>query len=100
MIVCTCRVIGQNAHSFTPLLGALLFLQVLNANPEFVTKMCKLCLFILPCLQGEGTMVFKTVVLSPFMCYFCLHGILGKETGSANNYLLYRKVCTMEKRFL
>lgn len=79
---------------------ALLFLQVLNAKPEVVTKMCKLCLFVLPCLQGEGTMVFTSVVLSPFLCYFCLHGILGKETGWPNNYLLYQKVCTRGRRFL
>jgi len=40
----------------------------------------KLCLPILPRLQAEGTVVLKSIILSPFLCCLWLRGILGKET--------------------
>lgn len=52
-------------------------MQNLNLLQKCVSK---LCLVILPCLQAEGTMVLKSIVLSPFLCYFWLCEKLGKET--------------------
>lgn len=42
LCICTCRAAGQNVLCLGDILGALLlFLQVLNAESELVTKMCQ-----------------------------------------------------------
>lgn len=58
-----------------------------------------LCSAIVPCLQAEGTMVLKTIVLYSFLCYFWLCGTLGKETEDWQILPTLQKSLYMRKDF-